>query len=278
MIPFDFAYHKPQSIDMAVTLFHELRANGKDVFYYSGGTEFISRARMDEIKADAIIDLKGIPECREQKIEGNQVVIGSAVTLTELADSVSFPLLANVSRGIAHRTARNKITIGGNLSSHLWYREAILPFLLAESTVVIAGKDGLRKEPIFKNFQHGGQLENGEFIVQIITDSKFTGYPCTHYKKTKHSSVNYPIISLATLIKDGGIRVAFSGVCDFPFRSMDLEQELNDATNTFQKRVENSLKQLPGPIMDDMHASQDYRKMVLKSLLMETLEKAEGVF
>lgn len=278
MIAFDFAYYKPTTVEEAVTLFHDLRRDGKAPYYYGGGTEFISRARMNEIEADAIIDIKGIPECNELKLDKeNVIVIGAAVTLTDIVDSTIFPLLQNVSRYIAHRTARNKITVGGNLSSHLFYREALLPFLLADSKVVVAEKEGLRTTSIHNIFHQGIQLKDGEFIVQIMTEGKFSQYPHNHCKKTKHSMVNYPILSLASVQVDGQIRIALSGVCDFPFRPEQMESELNNAANSAETRIQNALTHLPSPVLDDMHASRGYRMFVLEQALTDLLDKTEEV-
>jgi len=272
MIDFDFAYYKPSTVNEAANLFHDLRSDHKKVCYYGGGTEFISRARRNDMQADAVIDLKAIPECNTFKLVENQIIIGGAVTLTDIAEATFFPLLSNVIRHIATRTERNKITIGGNIAGHLFYREAILPFLLADSEIVIAGKDSIRKTKV-----NGAQLKKGEFIVQIITESIFSQFPHSNSKRTKHSKVNYPIVSVASLHVDDNTRVAFSGVCEFPFRREGIENELNDTSKSRETRIQNAMNYLPAPILDDMHATQDYRKFALERALMEVLEKAEGV-
>lgn len=272
MIDFDFAYYRPSTVEEAVNLFRDLRSDHKEIYYYGGGTEFISRARRHEIQADAVIDLKAIPECHTFKLSENHIIIGSAVTLTDITEATCFPLLANVSRHIATRTERNKITVGGNIAGNLFYREAILPFLLADSEIVIAGENGIRKTKV-----NGAQLKKGEFIVQIITERIFSQYPHINSKRTKHSKVNYPITSVASLYVDAQIRVAFSGVCEFPFRSKKIEYELNDTSQSIKGRIQNALDYLPAPILDDMHATKDYRKFALERALLEVLEKSEGV-
>lgn len=273
MIPFDFAYYRPLSVDEAISQFQDLRSHQKKVIYYGGGTEFISRARRDELHVDAVIDLKKITECNVLKKDQNKVIFGSTTTLTDVADSSIFPLLSNVIRLIATQTERNKITIGGNLASHLPYREALMPFLLADSQVLIAGKDGTKTSRVIDVFKNGIQLEDGEFIVQIITDQKFTKYPYFNHKQTKQSKVNYPIVSLAALQIDDQIRVAFSGICNFPFRLEEIESELNDSSAAKDKIVNQAISHLPAPLLDDLQASAPYREFVLKNALTEMLAK-----
>ena len=73
---------------------------------------------------------------------------------------------------MADHTARGKITLGGNICAQIFYREAVLPFLLADSQVVIVGPDGIRVSPINEIFHKQLQLKKGEFLVQIATDKE----------------------------------------------------------------------------------------------------------
>lgn len=278
MIHFDFEYVKPSSAEEALQLFEQFTANGKKVMYYGGGTEFISRARMNEIMADVVIDLKAIPACNVLEENTEELVIGATKTLTDLVETNFFPLLSSVIRLIATRTERNKITIGGNLMSNLPYKEGILPFLLADSKLAIATKKGIKKEKITTVFEEDKiRLKEEEFIVQILTDKKVVNQAFFNDKKTKQSKVNYPILTLAALQMEGNIKVAFSGLYEFPFHSKEIDKQVNNNKTSFDKRVEKVIKLLPASIIDDMHASSNYRQFVLKSSLVKMLENMEAV-
>jgi xanthine dehydrogenase molybdenum-binding subunit len=268
MITFDFAYYQPKTSQEAVQLFKALTSEGKQVFYYGGGTEFISRARKNEITADAVIDLKEIPELCELKNEGERITIGAAATLTDVVEATFFPLLSDVARTIATRTERNKITVGGNLASHLYYKEAVLPFLLADSELHIAGETGIRKTNV-----NGAKIKKGEIITQITTDSVFSQYPHKNSKKTKQSRVNYPVVSVASMHVNGAIRIAFSGLCTTPFRSVEMETALNDPSASIQERIEHAIDYIQDPVLDDMYASSGYRKFLVEHELKQILEE-----
>lgn len=92
MIPFNFEYFRPETIEEALDLYEAEWKLGKKVIFYSGGTEVITFARGGKLTMDVVIDLKGIPECNTLAVEEDQLVIGSAVTLNDLADSDLFPL------------------------------------------------------------------------------------------------------------------------------------------------------------------------------------------
>ena len=138
MIAFDFEYCKPSSAAEAVETFNMFREQGKNAMYFSGGTEIITFARVNKLRADAVIDIKGIPECNVLELHGNQLVIGAAVSLNKITDSKLFPLLGQTVKKIADHTSRNKITIGGNMKSELIYKESVLPLLLVDAKVKIA--------------------------------------------------------------------------------------------------------------------------------------------
>lgn len=277
MISFDFEYIRPSTWIEAVSEFKSQRSQHKTVMYYAGGTEFISRARMNEINVDVIIDIKAIPECTVLHHSEANVVIGSAVTLTDVINHNYFPLLSEVARNIATKTARNKITVGGNLMSNLPYKEALLPFLLADSTVIVATENGLEEREIAHVFTETIQLHEGEFIVQIMTDTNLVMQPFFNEKITKQSNVNYPILTGASIYENEKTRVAFSGLVNFPLRLTELEDELNDTDSPKDTRIKKIIELIPSPILNDMQGSKGYRIFVLENMLTNIIEQMEGI-
>ncbi|MDD2234843.1 MAG: FAD binding domain-containing protein [Desulfitobacteriaceae bacterium] len=275
MIPFDFEYYKPSSIMEAVDTFRLLNTQGKEPLYYGGGTEIITMARRSHIFTKAVIDIKGIPECNTFNVQNGKLVIGASITLTRLGESDIFPLLGKAARKVADHTVRNKLTLGGNICGKITFREAVLPFLLSDSMVVLAGQRGTRNVPINQVFNKTLNLEQGEFIVQLVIDIEYSQLPFMSIKKTKQEKSAYPLISVDALKKDGQIRLAFSGVCPFPFRSSTIEQILNDKNIPLELRINKALTSLPAPINNNIEASAEYREFVLKNTLTDTIKVLE---
>ncbi len=277
MIPFNFEYYKPSSLSEADGLFQTLYAQGKQPLYYSGGTEIITLARLDQLRTGAVIDIKGIPECNALHMHPGLLVIGAAVPLTAVSDSGLFPLLGKTCDEIADRTARNKITLGGNICGQFMYREAILPLLLSDSTLVVFGPTGVRKVPVHQALVEQARLHCGELIVQARIRPVYTRLPFVSVKKRRIGSVGYPVVTLAALKKDGQIRVALSGVCAFPFRSLPMETVLNETIAPVESRVQQAIRLLPAPLLDDTEASAEYRAFVLRNTLADAVQALEGV-
>ena len=269
-------YFKPNTIQEATKLFQDLREKGKKPLYYGGGTEIITLARLNLVHTDAIIDLKVISECNIYQLLGDELIIGSTIGLYKFEEKILYPLLTEASKEIADHTARNKITVGGNICGEIYYREAVLPFLLADSEVVIAGPSGIRKKQINDVFQKELLLNEGEFLVQILTKKEMVNVPSISIKKRKQWDDGYPLVTVASLKKDGFIRFAFSGLCPFPFRSKEMEERLNDKSLSYQERISAAVEYIPSPILNDIEGSKEYRLFVLKNTLIHIFSTLGG--
>ncbi|UOF89545.1 FAD binding domain-containing protein [Fodinisporobacter ferrooxydans] len=277
MIPFDFAYFKPNTLSEAVQIYQTFAAQDMQPLYYGGGTECLTRARRNSLTADAVIDLKGIPECNSIDWQNQWLVLGATVSLTKLSSDHSFPLLAETVAQIADRTARNKITLGGNICGKLIYREAVLPFLLTDALVLTMGPKGLQYKSIHEVFQRQMRLETGEFVVQFLLEKTYAMLPYVSIKKRRVGHVGYPLVSIAACKQSDRIHAAFSGVCAFPFRSKEIEDELSQSAVSYDTRIERAVKHLPAPVLKNVEGAADYREFVFKQALRETLERLDGV-
>ncbi|MCM3737626.1 FAD binding domain-containing protein [Bacillus cytotoxicus] len=277
MIPFDFEYYRPDSIQEAIRLFHQLDQEGKRPLYYGGGTEIITMGRSQRIRTKAVIDIKETPECNVCEWQSNKLLLGATLTITNVQEAEVFPLLGETAGRAADRTARNKITIGGNVAGRIRYKEAVLPFLLADSTFVIAGTEGMKYVPAHQAFVEKLQLQRGEFLVQIITERRYVIAPYYSVKKRQLEKIDYPLVTVAAMKYDDEIRMACSGLCAFPFRSFRMEADLNHKHMPFEERIARALTHIPAPVLDDIRGSRAYRTFVFQSVLQEILRNfAEG--
>ncbi|MEK4873348.1 FAD binding domain-containing protein [Bacillus sp. FSL W8-0102] len=227
MISFDFEYYKPSTLNEAVQLFYTLQIQKKRPIYFSGGTEIITLGRLNLVTPGAVIDIHDIPECKVLQVDKHHLVMGAALTLTEIEKANVFPLLSKTASEVADHTARNKITLGGNICGKIFYREAVLPFLLTNSQVVIAGPSGIKRVPIQDVFYKQLRLQTGEFLVQIVTNRNDLSVPSVSIKKRRQWDTGYPLVTIAAMKTKEGIRTAFSGLCPFPFRSKQIEDDVN---------------------------------------------------
>ena len=276
MLPFDFDYYKPATLKEAVDLYQYLDQQGKQAMYFSGGTELITLGRIDLAYTEAVIDIKDILECKVMHVSADHLLLGSTLSLTTIEEANLFPLLTKTASEVADHTARGKISLGGNICARIFYREAVLPFLLSDSQILIVGPEGKKMVPINEIFQEKLQLKNGEFLIQLATETRFISAPFYSFKRRQQWNTGYPLITVAALKIDHEVRVAISGFCPFPFRSKELEASLNKRDLPVSSRIEEGISKLPKPILEDVEGSAKYRLFVLRNLLADMLVALDG--
>jgi CO/xanthine dehydrogenase FAD-binding subunit len=89
--------------------------------------------------------------------------------------------------------------------------------------------------------------------------------------------IDYPLVTIAVIKKDDRIRAAFSGVCDFPFRSQKIEDDLNNTNTRIDERISAAMSHLPGKVADNLQGSAEYRDFVFRNMLMDAVSKVGGL-
>lgn len=275
MLSGNIEYYKPTTVTEALNQYQTLTKEKKHPIYYGGGTEILTLGRIMQLNSQAVIDIKVINESRMYTLEHDHLIIGAGLSLTEIEDKNMFPLLTETSKEIADHTARNKITIGGNICGQIFYREAVLPFLLCDSEVVLAGLDGIQTIGINQLFKKTLHLEAGQFLLQVLTEKEYLSLPFVSIKKRQQWNTGYPLLTIAAIKAGRELRFAFSGLCNFPFRSKQLEKVLNNSSLNVIERIEQSLLYLPKPILNDLEGSKEYRLFVLSNTLKEIILELE---
>ncbi len=270
MIPFNFEYHKPRELYEAITLFQKLEKEGKDPMYFGGGTEIITMARLNNVSTGAVIDIKGIPNCNIHEIKDGLLILGSGLSLRLISEKNAFPLLSKTIKRIADHTVQNKITLGGNLAGTIIYHESLLPLLVTDSQVKVAGINGDRIVPVKEVFNGESKLTKGEIIVQIVIEEKHLSLPYIHVKRTKNEKVDYPLVTMVAIKSNNKIHMAFSGLCDYPLRSLEMEDALSMKAPK-NNRINQTIEKLPNKLLNNLDGSSEYRKFVLHNMLDQTL-------
>jgi xanthine dehydrogenase molybdenum-binding subunit len=272
MIAQNFTFYRPESVAEALEARRSENGQG-GVFFLSGGTELVTMARDNVVSPRAVIDLKAIPETRALDEEGGELHIGASVTLTELIEWGRFPLLSAAAAGVADKTVRNSVTLGGNIAGRLPYRESVLPLLVAEGVAFIAGPDGERNAPLTELFSKRLRLGPEEFIISVTVPSEAAAAPWVHRRKTKDSRIDYPIMTLCAARLGGSIRFAVSGVHGYPLRSAAAEEAIRTSGGDPGERAHAGVRAIDARPKDDFRASGEYRQVLFTHALTDAVEE-----
>jgi len=276
MISYDFEYFRPRTYQEAIEIFKSKLNDGESPVYYSGGTETVTYARNKVINTGAVIDIKSIEEANVFSEDGDKIIYGAALSLNQIIEKTKFNLMTEVSNKIADHTVRNRLTLGGNICGRLFYKEAVLPIIVAEGILVIAGEDGIRRQSIMEAFNKRILLKPGEILLQVQIDMKNIDYPYLNSRKEKKGEIDYPLFHIVALKSEEGVRYAISGLCPFPFRSIEMEEILNDKNIEDKIRIQNALKIIPTNIIDDIYGSRDFRKYLFENSMLDIVKRMEG--
>ena len=122
-------------------------------------------------------------------------------------------------------------------------------------------------------FQQGKKLKEGEMIVQVITQEKFLSLRHLHVKRTKNEKIDYPLITLAALKDQNKIKIAFSGLYEYPLRCSKIENAINNQSIPLKEKVNNIINNLSGEILHDLGGTSEYRKFMLHTMLCEAIKE-----
>lgn len=272
MIANDFIYCKPENRIEAIKAYKTL-SKEKKVFYYGGGSEIITMARAGSRMPDAVIDLKGIKECNQLELTDENLVIGGAVSLNAIEESGLFPLLGTTGSRIADHTNQCRITLGGNISGTIIYKETVLPLLLTDARIILYGPRGFRRITFKNAFDQEIKLRNGEFIYQIKIKKEMLSLPFTHVKKTAIEKIDYPLVTVCSISYENRLRFAISGLCPFPFRSLEIEKILNDEQLSLEEKLKKTHGILPELPITDYEGTGEYRLFVFDNIIKSILER-----
>lgn len=278
MAPFNLLYYRPDTVDQALDLFRILSKEQHHPAFYGGGTEILTRVRVQDARFDAVIDLKAIPEVLVHREYQGSAEFGAGLRLTHVANRNLWPLLTATADRVADHTVRSQITLGGNLLSALPYREAILPFLISDSAEAkVATIGGMRTHRVRDRYDQTFKLKPGDFLVSLVVDGhEIQGLAFKSRKMTRIDWIDYPLVTIALIRRrNGGIRAAFSGWAGFPFVSSRVDKILSNGRRSPSDRAKDAVEHMPMPALSDTHGSRAYREFVTQYTLAGMLEELE---
>ncbi len=272
MIAADFIYMQPDTLRQARENYLQLSAAGQNPVYYAGGSEIITMCRTGSICPGAVIDIKNIEACQGLELDDNWLRLGAACNLNQIKQSKLFPLLGMVCSRIADHTNQCRITLGGNLCGSIIYRETSLPLLLADAKLILYGNRGRRALALKSVFDGRIRLQPDELIVAAHIPRWALNAPYYHIKKTANEKIDYPLLSVAALLHEDQLRVAFSGLADHPLRSKQVEAALNRRALSPAAVAAKATALLAGQARDSVEGSAAYRLFVLENTLRTLVE------
>jgi carbon-monoxide dehydrogenase medium subunit len=281
IIPFDFEYYEPRSLEEALRVLSELRDRAKIL---AGGTDLVVKMKTRLVEPKAVVSIKKIPGLRYIVEDGDYIRIGALTTLrdVEKSDVVKryLPALHDAVRVMGSIQIRNMATVVGNLCNASPAADTAPPLLVHNAKVVALSTRGKRVIPLEEFFRGPGvtALEPDEMVVEVFAEKATRG--SSAFEKVSRVAVDLAIASAAVYAEisaDGVIekaRVAVGSVAPTPLRARLLEErirglrvgseELKEALYDIHKEI--------SPITD-VRSTAEYRRHVVKVLVWNAIER-----
>lgn len=261
--------------------------NKEQVVIFAGGTDLMVKRKqwsgMTPKFEKPIVFIADIHELKKIEKSEDKLTIGSAVTYTELIESLLIPeYMKNIFRQVASPAIRNIGTIGGNIGNSSPVGDT-LPLLYALEAKVNIQTEVSKRQVDIKDFILGpgaNDLKEGELITSIEIPLK--EFSVIDYRKvgTRKSTALAKLSFLGIAeIKDNkihNIRISFGAVAPTIVKSKDIEDKVVKKSLNGEEIDKNELIALYDKLIrpiDDQRSTKDYRKTVCLNLLNNFLEK-----
>ena len=232
MIPGEFHYHQASSVDDAITLLNRF----EDAKIVAGGHSLLPMMKLRMAEPAHLIDLNGLPELKQIRLDGDAIAIGAMCTENELIRSgllqARCPLIVEAAQLIADPQVRSRATIGGDIAHGDPGNDHPALMLATDAEFIINGPDGERRAPANGFFlgTYWTGLEESELLttIRIPAFAPGTGYG---FNKIKRKTGDYATAGASVVLNmEAGqirhIRIALTNVGPTALRAEEAEQLL----------------------------------------------------
>ena len=283
ILPIQFEYHAPKSLDEAVEL---LEKYGEDAHVLAGGTDLIPHMKQRKVEAKHVVNIKGIPELACIKETPDGIYIGAltklrAIELSPLINEKT-PLLSEAARSVGSIQIRNLGTIGGNICNASPSADMATPLMAMDAKAHVYSKDGAKEYPITEFF-HGRSevmLERGElvtgFTVPLLPEGAGSAFEKIGWTTMDIATVN---VAAVVTLKDGKIdhcSIALGACSPAPIRVALAEEALKGKepnAEAMDKAVE-FVAACVEPRERWRRAPPEYRRRTSQALAMDAVARA----
>jgi len=282
MIPAEFDYKRATSLDDAISLLQQSNGEGK---FLAGGHSLIPLMKLRLSEPGVLIDIARIPQLQGIREKDGKVEIGAASTHTDIATSEIVrrlcPVVAEAAAEIGDPQVRNRGTIGGSLAHADPAADYPAVMVALDAEIHIKGPGGWRAVK-------AGDFFQGMFTVDLAEDELIAGVqiapaPTAGYAKLHQRASHYAIVGVAaSLDMDGNAcrsaRIGLTGASTHAQRLAQVEASLA-GKELSQANIDAAANLAADGLEDvnsDIHASEAYRRAMVKVFTRRAIQKAVG--
>jgi xanthine dehydrogenase small subunit len=253
----------------------------------AGGTDVMVGVTQKGDRPAVLASLAAVSELRAFAVEADAIVLGAALTLTEIEERLAttrdaaIPMLAQLLPLFSSRLIRNRATLGGNLMTASPIGDAPPALLALDATVTLAGAHGTRDVPLREFFlgYRKTAAGPGEILTAVRVPRPLPAIQ-RFYKVSKRVLDDISTVAAAFSIDvdaDGRVaraRIAYGGIAATPIRASALEDALIGQPWTPETAA--ALRPIAETVstpMSDLRGSAAYRRAMVGRLLEKCVDE-----
>lgn len=276
-----FRYVDATKITEAVSL---LSRYGDRAKLLAGGTDLLVQLRGERFEADAVVNVKSIPELSTLSNNGS-LSIGAAVPCYRIYEDESvaagYPGIVDAASLIGAIQIQSRASLGGNLCNASPSADGIGPLIVHSGTATITGVDGTRTLPV-EDFCTGpgrNALRAGEMLVHVQLPKPAARFGAAYQRFIPRNEMDIAVAGVASAItldasgeKIEEARIALAAVGPTPVLAKRASESLigQPATaDAFARAAEVAIGEA-NPI-SDMRGTAEQRRHLVGVLTRRTL-------
>jgi len=288
VIPAQFDYHSPGSLEEALSLLEQL---GDEAKILAGGHSLIPAMRFRLAMPENLVDINGLTDLDYIREADGWLAIGALTRESALEESQlvqdRYPLLADTAEVIADPLVRNLATVGGNLAHADPANDHPATMLAYGAEIAVQGPGGARTILIDEFFT--GLFETSMAANEILTEIRIPEPGAGSggaYLKVERKVGDYAISAAAVqLTMDGdtctGIRIGLTNVSPSPIRATEAEkvltgQVLNEELIEVAGQAASDQSDPSPDLRGSVEYKRDLTRVVTKRAIAKAVERAKG--
>jgi len=286
-------YVIPSSIEEALATLASLRGEGRVI---AGGTDLVIQLQRGRGSFECLVDITRIPGLDEIRMEDSHVLLGAAVTFSQIEGSALVRekacVLAEAASQVGSPQIRNVGTLAGNIVNAQPAADGSIALLALDAEAEIANLTGRQWVPVTTLFVSPG-ISRVDATSEMITAFRFRAAgpkeSSAFERLARRRALALPLINVGVnvlLNADGtrfrDVRIAIGPVAPVPFRAREAEEALKNqplSHDTIDQATEIAVRESK-PRTSLLRASKEYRRELIGALtkraLLKAIERARG--
>ena len=263
-----------------------LREKGRATII-AGGSDLMVKIQEGKWTPEVLVDVTFASDMKAITVEGSELVIGAAVTLTEIERSPLvmqyYPSLCKGVGTVGSRQIRNSATLVGNVVTAQPAADGAMALAPLNPTFVVLSESGKRTLSIDEMYAGFGKSvidSSNEVVSEVRIPLPEPGDAAAFTRLELRKSLSLPMLNVAAMLHyaDGVVewaRITMAPVGVGPVRAKAAEEFLAGKALTKENAAEAGELALKdaNPRSNPLRGSKEYREQVLPVLVKRTLEE-----